>query len=362
MTAQLAQSLFYAIIFWMGLSLGCLFLTILHNKVNAKWGKATLRILEAGNKTLVVTGLLMLIFVLVCGKQIYPWMSHELAAEKGKLVLHAVEKKAWYLNMPRFMVMFALYFAMWGLWASRLNGFSRKQDETGDPKYQQARANWGAVGIVMFVVTITFAFTDWVMTIDPTWLSTIYGAWFGIGQALLALSFTVIYVIGNSKKPPFDALVTPQLTRDLGNLMLAFTMIWAYFSLSQYLIIWSGNLPEEIGYYITRAKNGWDFVGLLLIVGQFFLPFLCLLSGKTKRTPSMLFKLAIWVVIMRIVDNYYVIAPTFGGPVFNPRLPMDAIALAVVGVIWFLSFKFFLSQNTLVAKHDLVLQEALDHA
>src|SRR5438093_8025003 len=168
-----------------------------------------------------------------------------------------------------------------------------------------------ASGRLSYGLTITFASFDWLMSLEPHWFSTIYGVLMIGGQGLSAMAFLIVALVWLSRRKPLDATIVPAHFHDLGNLMLAFVMLWAYFSFSQYLIIWSGNLPEEIAWYLHRLQTGWRFVGLTLVLFHFAVPFSLLLSRAVKRQAEILVKVAIGVLIARLIDLFWLIAPEF---------------------------------------------------
>jgi hypothetical protein len=253
------------------------------------------------------------------------------------------------------------YFLLWYVLASKLNANSLKQDETGDPSLMARRSNIAAPGLVLFILSVTFAYTDWVMSLDPKWYSTIFGIWFVVGMGLSASSFTAILATTWSKHKPYSDVVTEGFTRDIGNVMLTFTMFWGYFSLSQWLIIYSGNLPEETSYYLRRGldpKHGataYWILATVILFGQFFIPFLSLLSGNAKRKLSLLFKVAIGIFCVRILDIFWTILPFFH-PDESGKLVdliwMSAGTLSAVGGIWLILFANNLKKHALLPNHE----------
>jgi len=213
---------------------------------------------------------------------------------------------------------------------------------------------------VVFFIVVTFGFTDWVMSLSE-WYSTIYGVWFAVtgGQAAMALATYIVCRLADRK--PYSEVITPALTKDFGNLLFMFTMLWAYISLSQFLIIWSGNLPEEVTFYYNRFRGGMVFIGAFLILGQFFLPFLLLLSGKSKRFPVLLRKIALWILFVRFVDMFWQVTPFFRRGLSVADLPsyaLDLAAVAGIGGIWLALFFASLRKHALLPAHDTRLLDA----
>jgi hypothetical protein len=367
------QCYLFAFIFWMGLTMGCLGLTMLHHMIRGKWGQPALRIWEAGNKNLPWMFILFIPCILaIANHQLYPWaFTHDILAKDPSL-LRAVEHKTPYMQLPMFTVRLVLYFAIWLFLAGKLNASSLKQDETGDPTLMSKRANIAAPGLVLFVLTVTFAYTDWVMSLDPRWFSTIFGFWFVVGMGLSASSFTALLTTRWSNIKPYSNVVTEGFTRDIGNVMLTFTMFWAYFSLSQWLIIYSGNLPEETSYYLRRGMDprhgatAYWILATVILFGQFFIPFVCLLSGRAKRNTSLLFWVAFGILCIRVLDVFWTILPFFQ-PDQSGKLVdliwMSASTLSAMGGLWIILFAGNLKKHALLPNHEQVsLTEALEHA
>src|SRR6185503_13473963 len=188
-----------------------------------------------------------------------------------------------YLNVPFFLVRAAVYFAVWLTFAFFLNRWSAEQDATGNPLLMRRFQRFSAAGIVVYSLTITFAVIDWGMSLEPHWFSTIYGMLFIVGQSLAALAFIIPVLALVSEKPPVADYVKLDVFQDLGNLLLAFVMLWAYMTFSQFLIIWAGNLPEEIPWYVRRGSNGWQWVAAFLALFHFAVTFFLLLIRRNKR-------------------------------------------------------------------------------
>ena len=343
--------------FWMSLTLGATTITYLHHVVRARWSLSILRIVEAANKTLPYMAALFLpILFGMFAHEIYQWSDPAFVAH-DEVSRH---RQIW-LNPVGFTFRAIFYFAFWIGTTSWLNASSLRQDRTGDGNLAIARGNVSAPVGVFHVLFLTLAITDWLMSLDPHWYSTIYGVIYMMSGFLgmLALSIAMLTSLGNRK--PFSEILTPGLTRDLGNMLLGITMFWTYTTLSQFLIIWSANLPEEITFYVNRFTGGLVLVGAFIVAGGFFAPFLALLSGRTKRTFPILRSVAIWVVLMRVVDSWWQITPFFRkglGIADLGAYALDLGAWAAIGGVWVAVFIFNLRTNDLLARHDLRLIEA----
>lgn len=348
---QFFQSYLYAYMVWMCLTLGLFGLTLLHHTVRGSWGLPVLRFLEAGAAALPLM-LVLFVPVAVGIADLYPWAKPEVVQADPY-----IQHKSGYLNVPFFLVRTAVYFAVWILLARVLRRLSLQQDVTEDLSLAQRRVNLSAPGLVLFVLTVSFAMIDWVMSLEPKWYSSIYGAWFIVGQGLSAFAFSTAVLLLAARHKPFADVVTPKLTRDLGNLTFAFVILWAYTSISQYLIIWSANLPDEIVYYIRRNQGGWQYLSGALVVLQFFLPFLILLSSRVKRYASLLLRVMVFILVMRVIDLFWIIVPAFGRETLSVHW-LDVTLLVGIGGLWLAWFAHQACAAPLLPRHDSRLQEA----
>jgi hypothetical protein len=273
-----------------------------------------------------------------------------------------LQAKRAYLNVPFFLARAVFYFAVWNALAYILSRWSREQDEAGrqpigsERKFRQL----SAPGLMAYGLTITFASVDWVMSLDPHWFSTIFGVLFMGGQALSALGFAIGVLSLTSRHQPLSQVVEPSHFHDLGKLLFAFVMLWAYFAFSQFLIIWSGNLPEEIPWYLERLHGGWGVVALVIVIGHFVLPFLVLLSRDLKRNHRALAAVAIALVVMRLVDLIWMIAPRPGHHGF-PIHWLDVTLPLALGAIWIALFVRELTRRTLLPVNDPYFEEVFAH-
>jgi len=352
MIEQLFRSYLIAYLFWLGIALGCLPVLMLHHLVGGTWGFVIRRILEAGTRTLPL--MLLLFLPLLLGiHSLYEWSHPEVVAQDSIL-----QAKRAYLNVPFFVIRAAVYFAAWLLFSYFLNRWSVEQDETGDPQLTRRFQLLSAPGIVVYSLAITFASIDWAMSLEPHWFSTIYGMLFIVGQSLAALAFVIPVAAWLSESPPVSHFLKADVFQDLGNLLLTFVMLWAYVSFSQYLIIWSGNLPEEIPWYLHRGSYGWQWVAAFLALFHFIVPFLLLLSRGSKRRKTFLAVIAASVLLMRWVDLYWLIAPSF---LRNVRIHwLDVLLFFAIGILWAYAFFGQLNKRTYLPQRDpsFVLEKA----
>ena len=350
--AQFLQSYLMAYMFVLGIALGCLALGMVHQLSGGAWGVVIRRPIGAAARTLPLLTLLFLPIALGM-RHLYVWTDASLVAHDEVL-----QHKHVYLNVPFFLIRAAIYFAVWNALSYFLNAWSLEQDETGDPRIARRMQRLSAGGLLAYGLTITFASFDWLMSLEPHWFSTIYGALILGGQGLSALAFLIAVLVWLSRRPPLDDIIAPEHFHDLGNLMLAFVMLWAYFAFSQYLIIWSGNLPEEIAWYLHRLQTGWRFVGLSLVLFHFVAPFCLLLSRAVKREAQMIVKVALGVLIVRLVDLFWLIAPEFHtAGVWVSWL--DVVLPLSLTAIWLGYFVWQLRGRAILPMHDPQFDEAL---
>ncbi|PYQ45735.1 MAG: hypothetical protein DMF77_03375 [Acidobacteria bacterium] len=304
---QFFHSYLFAFLFWNGIALGCLSLLMIQHLTGGRWGLAIRRLLEAGTRTVPVLVLLFLPVVLGL-KRIYPWAG---SAQSDPTIRHAIDLKQAYLNVPFFLGRAVFYFAVWFLLARVLSRVSLDSDTGMDLRRARLLRSISGGGLLLMGLTITFMSVDWAMSLDPRWFSAIYGMLFMIGQALSALALCIVVISRIGMEPPLSAVANADTLHDLGKLMLAFIMVWAYFSFSQFLITWSGNLPEEIPWYLRRFQGGWRLVGLFLVVFHFAVPFLVLLSRGVKRRAKAVGTVALAILAVRIVDLFWLVRPEF---------------------------------------------------
>ena len=301
---QFWRAYLLAYLFWLEIGLGCLGLLMLHHLVGGRWSAMIRRLMETGAMTLPLMAILFLplLFGLTT---LYPWANTEHLQQSELL-----RQKTGWLNIPFFLGRSALYFVVWSTLAFLFNRWSLEQDRTGDPQLAVRMRRLSAIGMILFMLTATFAAYDWMMSLEPEWFSSIYGLSFIAGQGLAALALGIIGLRFIAK----DKAASPTWIgsfNDLGNFLLGFVMIWAYFAFSQFLIIWSADIPEEAIWYYHRSQGGWLNVGLFLIAFHFVLPFFLLLSRQLKRKARLLTALAVLILVARVVDLFWLIMPAF---------------------------------------------------
>jgi hypothetical protein len=350
--AQFFQSYLMAYMLCLGVTLGCLALGMVHQLSGGAWGVVVRRPIGAATRTLPVLTLLF-VPILLGMHRLYGWTDAAVVARDEVL-----QHKHPYLNMPFFVVRAAIYFFVWNALTYFLNAWSLEQDETADPRIARRMERLSAGGLVAYGLTITFASFDWLMSLEPHWYSTIYGVLILGGQGLSAMAFLIAVLVWLSRRPPLDRIIVPAHFHDLGNLLLAFVMLWAYFAFSQYLIIWAGNLPAEIGWYLHRLQTGWRFIGATLVLFHFAVPFCLLLSRTVKREARIIVQVVILILIVRLVDLFWLIAPEFHTTGVRVS-PLDVLLPLSMFAIWLGCFVWQLRGRPILPVHDPEFDEAL---
>jgi hypothetical protein len=358
--ATFLRSYLWAYLFWLGIALGSLVLAMLQWLTGGVWGLVLRRSFEAAGKTIPLLALLFAP-VLLGLHELYPWADPEYFAHAHGPIAF----KRWYLSPPVYIGFSIGYFVIWTVLAYLVAAWSVREDRPGaaDPRHLRMLS---AGGLVLYGLTITSAATHWIMSLEPRWFSSIFGALVGIGQVLTAFAFAVAVMLILRDRPPLDRLLGRPLLRDFGSLMLAFVMVWAYMSFSQFLLIWSGNLPPEIVYYLRRGQNGWEYVAALIALFHFAVPFAALLSREVKRTPRLLIRVAVLILVMRMVDLFWKVKPADPGPDGHhaPSFSFDwtdVVAPVGIGGVWLAFFLLHLQQRPVVPAHDPHLEEAYHH-
>jgi hypothetical protein len=350
------QSYLIGYMFWISLTLGSLGVLMVHHLSGGAWGMAGRRIWEAGTRTLPLMAVLFLPLAFNL-ETLYSWARPEAAED------HVIHLKHAYLNAPFFYVRAVLFFVIWGGLIFLLNKWSREQDEQPaqliGPQDRRFRL-LSAPGLCLFVLTVTFMSVDWVMSLDPHWYSTIFGVLMIGGQGLATMAFTILVLSALVKFEPMNRVAHADIFHDLGKLMFAFTMLWTYFAVSQLLIIWSANLPEEVPFYLERLNGPWRTISIALLLLQFALPFLFLLWRDLKRNPQVVRWVALVILIMRVVDLTWTIGPVFRHHGSTLHWLDFALVLAM-GLPWLAIFWRSLAGRPLVPARDPYYKEAMAH-
>lgn len=348
------QAYLVAYTFWMGVILGSMALLMVQHLSGGVWGIVLRRPFEAAVRTLpFMTVLFLPIFLGM--HSLYEW-SHEGITETDPIIA----AKALYLNTPFFVVRQVIYFAIWNLIGFLLTRWSQEHDRTGDPALLGKLATISGAGLVIYFLTVTFAMVDWTMSVNPHWFSTIWGMLYIGGQGLSAFAFGIVVLVMLARVAPLNRVLTSHHFHDLGKFLFAFLMLWAYLQFSQFLIIWSANIPEEIPHYLSRWENSWKYLSIFIVVGHFMVPYALLLSRDLKRNYRKLQIIAAWILFARIADYWWHVAPELHKDGLTISL-LDVALPLVLGGIFISLFVAQLGGRSLLPVNDPALDKALHH-
>ncbi len=347
---------------WLAVALGALGWVMIDQIVRAGWSAVVRRISETAAATLPVFAVLFIPIVTVGYHALYPW-THETDA--------ILERKRWFLSTPFFMGRAGLYLLIWTALSLYLYRMSVKQDAAADEaaKARITRSIWrvSTFGIILYVLTQSFQAIDWMMSLQPHWYSTIFGVYYFAASTLAFFAFITLVSMGLQKAGVLKTAITIEHYHDLGKYLFGYTIFWAYIAFSQFILIWYANIPEETEFYIARLHGGWEWVSYALPVLHFFVPFLYFLSRQVKRKQLLLGLGAAWVLVMHLVDLYWLILPNFGAHGEGHHEPhfafswLDVAALVGIGGVFMATFGWLLARNKVVCVNDPRLPESLAH-
>jgi hypothetical protein len=344
---------------WLGVALGSMAIIMIRHLTGGGWGVVIRRLQGAAMRTLPLLAILF-IPVILGMHHLYIWARPLDQIADKHLREHLEQITKTYLTTTGFAVRAVFYFAIWNLLSFLLTKWSHEGDRPDARDNTQRFKTVAGPGLILYAFTISFAVIDWIMSLDPSWISTIFGLLILIGQMLSAMCFAVVIerILFNYK--PMSEMLKPDFVHDHGKWMLVFIMVWAYFSFSQWLIIWAGNLPAEITFYIRRLNGGWGCIGLALVLFHFAVPFAILLSRPFKRDIRKLVWLATWLLIMRYVDLFWIIEPNFSQTLKFTLA--DFVVPVAIGGIWLWFFFRNLSGLPLLPAYDPTAAEVFEPA
>jgi hypothetical protein len=345
--AQFLRSYLLGYMWALGLTLGALAILMLYHLTGGAWGYVLRRVLEAATRTLPLM-IVLWIPILLGVHSLYVWSRPEELRHNQHLVTTLQ-----YLSLRWFIFRAVLYFVVWLALAYFLNWWSAQQDAPPEKDLSARFRRIGAPGLIIYFFTITFAVIDWIMSLNPEWTSTVYALIYISGQALFAICFGVIILFLLTRVRPMADFVKPDQFHDQGKLMLTFVMLWGYTSFSQWLIMWAGNLPDEITWYYARTRGGWQYVGLLLMLLHFAVPFALLLGRDLKRDAGRLIWVAGWLILMRWLDLFWFIEPNFPGNQAHFHFSwLDAVVPITIAGLWLAYFFWNLRRRPVVPLYD----------
>lgn len=351
-------------IFWGGITIGGIGVTMLQYLTGGAWGVVIRRIAEAATRVLPVVFIMWL--PLAFGvTYLYEW-THLPPDDVTVIHRGAFQTPLWWI------IRGVAYFVLFGVIVYLLNDWSTRQDKSADheeaAKWLGRATAFSGPTMVIYVLLITFATVDWVMSLDPHWFSTIWGLLFVAGWALSMFCFAILVFAILGGQAPMNRVLGKRHFHDIGKLILALVMVWAYFNFSQLLIIYSGNIPEETTWYLDRMSPGWFWVGIILVLFHFAFPFLFLLRQDWKKNVRTLGAISIFILVLRLVDMFFLISPSPRIATHGESLPlslsfswMDIVAPAAIGGIWLWYFFGQLMSRPLLPVMDPFLENAIEH-
>jgi hypothetical protein len=342
---------------WLGVALGSMAILMIRHLTGGGWGMVIRRILGAAMRTVPLLALLFIPIILGIHK-LYIWAQPLDQVADKHLREHLEDITKTYLTTNGFIIRAIIYFAIWNLLSFLLSMWSKQTDRAGAPDNTQRFKAVAGPGLILYGFTISFAAIDWVMSLDPSWISTIFGLVILIGEVLSAMCFAVVVERILFDYKPMSEMLKPDFVHDHGKWMLTFVMVWAYFNYSQWLIIWAGNLPSEITYYMRRLNGGWGYIGLFIVIFHFAVPFALLLSRPFKRNIRKLVWLAVWLMLMRYVDLFWIIEPNFSRT-FTMTVA-DIVVPVAIGGFWLAYFFRNLGALPLLPAYDPSADEVLE--
>lgn len=340
-------------LFFIGLALGSMAFLMIQYLTGGAWGVVARRPLEAATRTLP---LLAILFIPIGFgmSNLYTWARPDLVRH-DKTLFH----RRGYTNPTFFLFRAAIYLVIWMGFAYFLNRWSAEQDR--NPGIQQSRlAKLSVPGLILYLFSISFAAIDWAESLETEWASDMWGFMFIAAEGLTALCFLILIMTVLYRREPMSRVLKPSHFHDLGKMLFANLMLWAYFAFCQYLIVWSENLKSEIQYYLPRTKTSWGWLGVALIVMQFLIPVLLLLNRQLKRNPYLLSGVVVIILVMRYFDLVWIVLPSYYRHGFRIEW-MDVLTPLGIAGVWLWAFLRELPRFPLLPVNAPQLEEALVH-
>ena len=349
---QFGYSYLVAFMFFLSICLGAMFLVILHHLFDSSWSVPIRRFLE---HIAFLTPVLGLLFIPIAwlAPQLYPWMTIDPHTD------HALHVKVALFNPPTFYIMAAVLFGSWTLLSYKLRSWSLKQDATGAVECTFAMRKWAAGGVFIFAFSLTLAAIYWMKSLQHQFFSTMYGVYYFAGSVWTTLATVYIIAMVMQRRGYIPILHRRQF-HDMGVLLFAFTVFYAYIHFSQYFLIWNAAMPEETFWYVLREQGSWWAVGMITVFGHFFGPFLLLLRIDAKLNLKLMIPMAIWVWLMHYLDMQYNIMPVYHPTGIHFALT-DLAAMAFIGGTLAIVFLKYFHAHAPYPQKDPRFEEALGH-
>jgi hypothetical protein len=349
---QLSFSWLFSFAFFFTLCTGCFFWTIVHHATDADWSVVVRRQLENIAALLVILALLF-VPILLLRHHLYEWMNIPPGHEP------LLDSKRAYLNWNFFLGRAILFLGFFAVAALALRRFSVRQDKDGNPRFTIAMRKTAFISLPMFALCLTFGAFDWLMSLNYTWFSTMFGVYIFAGAAGSSMSLLVLVITALRQAGYLKDVVTLEHYHIMGKWMLAFTVFWAYIGFGQYMLIWYANIPEETHFFITRNTESWWALSMLLVIGRFFMPFGILLLQSVKKEPRRLCLVAGWIVCMQMLDMYIIVLPELHGTGVQVSI-WDLVSLIAIGATLGFVFLRIVPRTSLFPVRDPRLIESLE--
>ncbi len=350
---QFLFSYLTAFMFFLSICLGSLFLVLLHHLFDASWSVPTRRFLEHIASSVWMLGVLF-IPILLFAHRLYRWMNIDPHSD------HALQVKSVLFNRPAFTVISIALFGIWWLLASRLRAHSLAQDKDGAASHTFAMRKWAAGGIFVFALTLTLGAIYWMKSLQHAWFSTMYGVYYFAASTWTAVATAYVVMLYLKKTGPLRDVIHKRQIHDMGVLFFAFTVFYSYIHFSQYFLIWNAAIPEETFWYVLRETGSWWDVGMLIVFGHFFLPFLSLLRIDAKLSATVMVPMAIWAWIMHYIEMQFNIMPVLHPNGLSLHF-FDVICLGLFGFVLFLTFRRSFAAHAPYPVKDPRLKEAITY-
>ena len=351
-TEQFYFSWLVAYMYFLSIALGGLFFVLILFATMAGWGVVVRRLAENVMATLPLFALLF-IPIWMGRKELFRWMREDVVAEDA-----LIQSKGWYLNTDFFLGRALFYFLVWTLISLWFAQQSRRQDQSGDHRITRRLQAASGPAIIVYALTSSFAAFDWMMSLDPHWYSTMFGVYYFAGTLVGIFAFMVVIIVVVQATGLLRNVITVEHFHDLGKLLFAFTVFWAYIAFSQYFLIWYGNLPEETFWFLHRLEGSWRAMSVGLAVGHFAVPFFFLMPRTIKRKTGLLLLGALWMLLMHFIDIYWFVMPVLHHHGFQIGL-LDVTTFLGVGGIFLAVFGWLMGRRALVPVKDPRLPESL---